>query len=46
MDPETISVDTETIKPIEASKFDKMNKDIIPEAKEGYQYKYGKSGWR
>ena len=23
-----------------------MNKDIIPEAKEGYQYKYGKSGWR
>ena len=35
MEPEAI-VDTETIKPIEASKFDKMNKDVIPEAKEGY----------
>ena len=23
-----------------------MNKDIIPTAKEGYAYKFGKSGWR
>ncbi|CAL6031044.1 Hypothetical_protein [Hexamita inflata] len=26
--------------------FDRMNKDIQPKAKEGYEYKFGKNGWR
>ncbi|CAL6099619.1 Hypothetical_protein [Hexamita inflata] len=26
--------------------FDRMNKDIKPQAKEGYEYKFGKNGWR
>ncbi|CAL6059893.1 Hypothetical_protein [Hexamita inflata] len=48
---DTSSIITDPARPLIPSeqtvqKIDRMNKDVKPPPKEGYEYKFGKNGWR